>query len=113
MDFEAIARRFFSVREIADLESLPENEKRKGFFACWTRKEAYIKARGEGLSVPLSSFSVSLIPGEPARLLDAQSDSESSRWSFLELVPEPRYVGALAVESPGCRPRYWDFTLNR
>ena len=110
MDFEAIAERFFSVREIAALRSLPEHEKRKAFFACWTRKEAYIKARGEGLLVSLNSFSVSLIPGEPARLLDVQSDPvESSRWSFLELVPEPRYVGALAVEGRGWRPRYWDF----
>jgi 4'-phosphopantetheinyl transferase len=109
MDIEAIAERFFSAQESAALKSLPDHEKSKAFFACWTRKEAYIKARGEGLSVPLDSFSVSLIPGKPAELLDVQGDPEISRWSLMELVPEARYVGALAVEGRDWRPRYWDF----
>jgi 4'-phosphopantetheinyl transferase len=114
MDIEAIAERFFSAQEIAALKSLPDHEKSKAFFACWTRKEAYIKAQGKGLSVLLNSFSVSLIPGKPAELLDVQSDPiESSRWSFLELVPDSHYVGALAVEGHDWRPIYWDFNLAR
>jgi len=112
LDFEAIAKRFFSVQEIAAIDSFPEHERRQAFFACWTRKEAYIKARGEGLSVPLNSFSVSLIPGEPARLVDIEEDCESSRWFFLEVVPKAGYVGALAVESGHWQPRFWDFQVG-
>ena len=107
---ETIAEHFFSPREVTILRALPMLLQAPAFFACWTRKEAYIKARGKGLSVPLNSFSVSLIPGKPAELLDVQSDpEESSRWSFLELVPDSHYVGALAVEGRDWRPRYRDF----
>jgi len=113
VNIEGIAQRVFSALEIAVIESLPEDDKRKAFFACWTRKEAYIKAQGKGLSVLLNSFSVSLIPGKPAEILDVQSDPvESSRWSFLELVPDSRYVGAQAVEDHDWRPRYWHFIVG-
>jgi 4'-phosphopantetheinyl transferase len=66
---------------------------------CWTRKEAYVKALGEGLAEPLQSFDVSLVPGEPARLLRPASNSdEASCWSLLSLAPLRDYVAALAVE---------------
>ena len=77
-----IAERFFSKREDAMLRSLPTDVQHQAFFRCWTRKEAYIKARGEGLSLPLDQFDVSLAPGEPAAVLGTQRDpSEASRWS--------------------------------
>jgi 4'-phosphopantetheinyl transferase len=113
VDIDALAKRFFSLREIAALKSLPEHEKQRAFFACWTRKEAYIKARGEGLSLPLDSFSVSLNPLEPAVLLEVQDNpEESSRWALIELDSGPRYAGALAVEGRNWRLRCWKLTAE-
>ena len=77
----------------------------EAFFACWTRKEAYLKARGDGLSLPLDQFDVSLMPGEPAVLLSTKWDpQEASRWSLQELRPDLGYAAALAVEG-----HYWQF----
>ena len=76
------------------LRTLPTEAQRQAFFRCWTRKEAYIKARGEGLSLPLDQFDVSLAPGEPAALLGTQRDpSEASRWSLQELPLAPGLCG--------------------
>lgn len=99
---EQIAERFFSRRETATLRGLPTPLREHAFFLCWTRKEAYIKARGEGLSLPLDQFDVSLIPGQPAALLSTRPDSsEVLRWSLQELPLASGYVAALALE--GCR----------
>lgn len=99
LDVEQIATRFFSLQEIATLRALPTELRKYAFFLCWTRKEAYIKARGEGLSLPLDQFDVSLIPGEPAALLSTQADSdEALRWSLQELFPAADYAAALAME---------------
>jgi 4'-phosphopantetheinyl transferase len=99
MSTHNMSRRFFSAQEVAALESLPRDQRQKAFFVCWTRKEAYIKARGEGLSVALDSFSVTLKPDEPPALLAFQEEpQETSRWSFLEVDPDPQYVAAVAVE---------------
>jgi len=106
-----IAKRFFSPQEIAMLASLPEHSQRTAFFNCWTRKEAYIKARGEGLSLLLDKFEVSLAPGVPAALLSASGDTrEVSRWTLQELTPGPGYVAALAVEGKGWRARCWQWS---
>jgi 4'-phosphopantetheinyl transferase len=96
---EEIAERFFSPHEQAVLRTLPAEMKYEAFFTCWTRKEAYIKARGEGLSFPLDQFDVSLTPGKPAKLLNVVEDPlEAARWSLQALTPGPGYVAALAVE---------------
>jgi 4'-phosphopantetheinyl transferase len=96
---EEIAERFFSPREVARLRSLPVPLQPMAFFHCWTRKEAFIKARGEGMTRPLDQFDVSLLPGEPARLLSTQWDpQEALRWTLHELAIAPGYVGAVAVE---------------
>jgi medium-chain acyl-[acyl-carrier-protein] hydrolase len=99
-----LAERYFSPRESAALLALPATERVPAFFACWARKEAYVKAQGLGLSLPLDQFSVSL--DEPARLLSTEHNpAELERWELHELLPAPGYVGALAVEGAGLRVR--------
>lgn len=108
VEAEKLAERFFSPREATVLRTLPERLRTEGFFNCWTRKEAYIKAEGEGMAIPLSSFDVSLTPGEPAALLRSQKDpQEASRWSMQALDPEPGYAAALAVKGHDWELKCW------
>jgi 4'-phosphopantetheinyl transferase len=94
-----LAQRFFSAREIETLLKVPARLASVAFFNCWTRKEAYIKAIGEGLSMPLNLFDVSLSPGEPAALLrNRRNEDEVSRWSMQSLTAPEGYVAALVVE---------------
>ena len=96
---EDIAERFFSRAEIASLRNVPADLAKQAFFNCWTRKEAYIKARGEGLSMPLDGFDVSLEPGEPAVFLrNHKEPGEVERWSMRALSAPEGYVAALVVE---------------
>lgn len=105
---ESIAEHYFSPPEVAALRALPPHLRVEAFFNCWTRKEAYIKARGEGLSLPLDRFAVSATPGEPARLLSVEgAPQEVSRWSLRELSCAPGYVGALAAEAGGWLLKCW------
>jgi 4'-phosphopantetheinyl transferase len=98
-DTKQLAGEFFSPHEVAALCALPASLQAEGFFRCWTRKEAYIKARGEGLSLPLHQFDVSLAPNHPAALLSVANDpAEISRWSLRELTPAKGYLAAIAVE---------------
>jgi 4'-phosphopantetheinyl transferase len=102
---EKIAERFFSSQEVRELRSLPAAVQDEGFFLCWTRKEAYIKARGEGLQIPLKSFHVSLTPGKTSRL---QAD-DSSRWSLRSLRLGGQYVGAVVAEGKDWQLRGWEW----
>jgi 4'-phosphopantetheinyl transferase len=96
---EQVAEHFFSRREVAVLRALPAAVQAEAFFNCWTRKEAYVKARGQGLSLPLDEFDVSLTPGDAAALLSIRGDThEASRWALHALHPAPNYIGALALE---------------
>jgi 4'-phosphopantetheinyl transferase len=94
-DIEAqeIASKYFSKRECEELSGLKGADQVKGFFHCWTRKEAYIKARGEGLKISLDSFSVTLTPGAPARLTSA----DENRWSVHSIELVPGWASALVV----------------
>lgn len=106
---EQIAERFFSAPEVSSLRAVADTLRTQAFFNCWTRKESYIKARSEGLSYPLDKFSVSLIPGEPAALLNvADSPQELTRWSLTELWPGEGYAAAVTVEGQDWRLRCWD-----
>jgi 4'-phosphopantetheinyl transferase len=98
-DAEEIGERYFSIPEREVLHRVPADRKEIAFFNAWTRKEAYLKAVGEGLAVALNSFDVTLAPGEPARMLALNGDpAAAERWFYLHLDPEPRYVGAVAIE---------------
>jgi 4'-phosphopantetheinyl transferase len=98
-DMFGIARRFFSAAECGDLEAVRETERETAFFDCWTRKEAYIKAIGGGLSIPLDSFRVTLRADEPARLL-SNREGDAERWNLRELKPGAGYRGAVAHSGP-------------
>jgi 4'-phosphopantetheinyl transferase len=107
-DAEQIAARYFSAEEYAALLQLVPTERLEAFFACWTRKEAYVKAIGEGLSRPLKEFSVSLAPGERAALLHVAGDpTEARRWQIEALAPAQEYVGALAVDGHALQVDCW------
>jgi len=94
IDYAEIARCFFSAAEVDELNRVPSHLHAEGFLGCWTKKEAYMKARGEGFAIPPASFSVSHLDGS---------------WSLHALQPAPGYVGALAVEGTGRRlsRHYW------
>ncbi|MCB0207899.1 MAG: 4'-phosphopantetheinyl transferase superfamily protein [Anaerolineae bacterium] len=107
-DMDAIAKRFFSRVEYEAYSALPTNQRAIGFFNCWTRKEAYIKAIGEGLSCPLASFDVSLSPGQPAKLLGINEDRQAAEAWFMEaMTPVSGYVGAVVIERQTVDISYW------
>jgi 4'-phosphopantetheinyl transferase len=110
MELESIANRYFSQREVSEFLGLPAEQRVAGFFTCWTRKEAYIKAQGLGLSLPLESFDVSLTPNEPAILRAPLPDSqEAARWTLLSLDVAPDYASAVAVEAKNIQFRQWSW----
>ena len=112
-DMAQIAERFFSAQESAALRALPPEQRQEAFFNCWTRKEAYLKASGEGLAQPLDQFSVSLGPGEPAKLVSIAGDfQEASRWFIQAFSPANGYVAAVAVQGQDWRLKYWDFDVE-
>jgi 4'-phosphopantetheinyl transferase len=99
-EMEQIARRFFSAGENAVFHALPKSKKKEVFFSFWTRKEAVLKATGDGLSRPLDRFDVSLAPGEPARLLRIDGGSKTiPQWLVQDLKPAPGFAAAFAVEA--------------
>ncbi len=121
---QVIARQYFSRSEFVELLGLPSGQREVGFFNCWTRKEAYIKAQGLGLSLSLESFDVSLDPNEPVILRATRPDpQEAARWTLLPLEVSPNYAAALAVEGATLFPqevsegqglefRFWDWNTR-
>ncbi|RMH66216.1 MAG: 4'-phosphopantetheinyl transferase superfamily protein [Calditrichaeota bacterium] len=96
---EKIAQRFFSQREVAAFNKLLPIEKTTGFFNAWTRKEAFIKAVGLGLSMPLSAFDVTLKPGMPARLLAVRHAPYKATDWHLKALPVPEsYAAAFCIK---------------
>jgi 4'-phosphopantetheinyl transferase len=116
VDYGLLAQHHFSSYENEALQLLPPTERDEAFFRCWTRKEAYIKARGKGLSITLSMFDVSLKPGEPALLLQNKEEPhEAERWRLEDLgrdLSRP-YSGALAVEGHDWQLSCWQWQGSR
>ena len=97
-----VAERFFSEVERVGLRELPQEKRHEAFFRCWARKEAFIKALGEGLSHPLDQFDVSLAPGAPPALLATRPDArEAKRWMLWDIQVPGEYAAALAAETHG------------
>jgi 4'-phosphopantetheinyl transferase len=107
-----LAERFFSPQEVEWLRSQPPSEHVPSFYSCWTAKEAYIKAHGEGLSMPLSSFGVLPSPsGSELQLKVYDDPAESQRWSMWRLELEPGLRAALAIEGQTCTVRLGQWPL--
>jgi len=99
VEVEQVAQHFFAKGEINRLMSLPKTQRHEAFFNCWTRKEAFIKATGDGLSFPLDQFEVTLKPNEKAELLVTYFDeNEYEKWSLFDLKIQEGYKAALAVK---------------
>jgi 4'-phosphopantetheinyl transferase len=97
-DAEELVARFFSQREHATFKDLPDSEKPAAFFNLWTRKEAWLKATGEGIAHSLHLVEVSFLPGEPARLLAIpESLGQGTPWTLMDLQPAPGFAAALAI----------------
>lgn len=113
---DKLAKRFFAPTEAAIFENMadrPEHVRLQSFFNCWTRKEAFIKAIGEGLSFPLDKFVVSFLPDEPCALLDvAQEPQLAFHWSLHALDAKPDYAAALAVAGENIEISAMDFALK-
>jgi 4'-phosphopantetheinyl transferase len=108
-----VAQRFFAPDEAAVLAALPRPDRVDGFFNCWTRKEAYIKARGLGLSLPLHSFSVAFASGAPAGLTRVADDPAApQRWTIMDLQTSQDYAAAAAFEGRNCAVTQWRWGTN-
>jgi 4'-phosphopantetheinyl transferase len=96
-DMPNIASRFFCDEEASQLASIPDCQRDRAFFQCWTRKEAYLKATGDGLSTPLDSFCVSVVPHEVARIIHIGGDrSAAENWTLHDLAFSEQYAATLA-----------------
>jgi 4'-phosphopantetheinyl transferase len=103
-DWDDIVETHFAAAEVQAYRALAAQDRLRSFFNAWTRKEAFVKALGTGLSRPLSGFAVAFAPGEPARLLSIEGDSTAAaQWTICDLPVDPPYVAALAVARTGLR----------
>ena len=110
IDVLSLGKDFFTPREAAVLEALPEAQRLEAFYNCWTRKEAYLKAVGAGLAFGLDSCEVSLAPGEPPALFRIEDGrQEAMGWTLQSFSPAPGYVAAIAVEGQDWRLKCWDW----
>jgi 4'-phosphopantetheinyl transferase len=113
LDIMGVAEGQFSDREAAALRTIDPSERTEAFFRCWTRKEAYVKARGEGLGLPLNQFAVAFGREEPPRMQWAADDPAApTRWSMFDLDSSPGYAGAVVVEGLSVRLRRLRWTFS-
>lgn len=105
---EAIAQRFFSTQESAVIKNLSGDSKAEAFFNGWTRKEAFLKALGKGLSYPLKQVEVTMDPKEPAKFLALDDpDLKIDDWSLYDLKPLPEFAAALVVKGTPNKIHTW------
>ena len=107
---DEVATHFFSPAEVAEFRTVAPEQRTRAFFNCWTRKEAYIKARGEGLYCPLDQFDVSVAPDSPPMLRASRVDpADAGTWIFNDIFAGDRYAASVAVEKRFSRLVLWDF----
>jgi 4'-phosphopantetheinyl transferase len=110
LDFMTMATRYFSRTEADTLGQLPESTRLEAFLRCWTRKEAYAKGRGGGMTTPFNRFSVTLAPGTPASVLeDEMTPEEPHLWRLYDLAVPAGHIASLAVtgDEPAIIYRQW------
>jgi len=113
-DFDELVARFFSQRETREFRQLGIEEQPNAFFNLWTRKEAWLKATGEGIVHSLKHVEVSFLPEERARFLSLPTEAgETSNWRLHELLPSPGFVGALATSAGVSRVECWSWGEKR
>jgi 4'-phosphopantetheinyl transferase len=110
-DVEELVARFFSQRESEAFRKVSDDQKPAAFFNLWTRKEALLKATGEGITRSLSLVEVSFLPGEPARLLAISGDAaKAAEWSLRELAPAAGFTGAIAIQAQDISVQCWKWS---
>ncbi len=108
-DFSGLAHRFFSTDESAEFERLSEADWPEAFYRAWTRKEAYLKALGTGLSFPSNGFSIDFAAGGPGRVVSTDMPADDpSVWRFADIELGAHYAGALCFEGPDRPIRWWE-----
>jgi 4'-phosphopantetheinyl transferase len=108
-DALALARRFFSAAEVVALQAAPADRVPRAFLTCWTRKEAFVKAIGLGVTMPLADFDVTVAPEEPPALLATRPDPAlAGRWSMRAVDVGAGYLCTVVVESPVQAVRVFD-----
>jgi 4'-phosphopantetheinyl transferase len=114
LDVNGLAERFFSASESKNLACLTGAALYHAFFACWSRKEAYVKAKGQGLSLPLDQFDLAFLPGEEPRLLATRPDpAEANRWKLVALNVAQNYAAALIAAGQDWKLRCWTLGKGR
>lgn len=113
IEFEDIASKFFSSQEYDTMMSLPTKERSKAFFNCWTRKEAYVKAKGGGLTIPLDKFGVSILAGHQAKLLwvDDSMDDHIDNWEMASFEFENDFTASAIVNKSNMNFRVFDWEV--
>lgn len=110
IEVATIAKQFFSENEVSSLFSVEKSNQQQAFYNCWTRKEAFIKALGDGLSFPLDQFSVSLTSTKEASLLETKWDKkEKENWFLKSFEPKKGYIGAFSVKGKVTDIQFWKY----
>jgi 4'-phosphopantetheinyl transferase len=110
-DWRGLAGRYFSPVENSNLFALPESEQKRAFLWLWTHKEAYLKARGDGLSAPLDSCVFVETSDGTLTLSGCAETEDRDAWSFLKLEPDEQHLGVLAVAGDLGGVQFWDWNL--
>ncbi|GJL53498.1 MAG: hypothetical protein NPIRA02_06300 [Nitrospirales bacterium] len=114
LSYQSLIKRICSEHEQAVIAPLPLPEQQPTLLACWTRKEAYVKATGKGLSFPLQDITVTLPPTTPTALLNVSGhDQEPLRWTMHDIQVDRDHVAALVVEGQDWEPAYWEWSWTK